>query len=201
MRLLAGLRVGTLCLGLLLGVSAGAATLTEADMPGGAFSGAWNAPTEIGAGIDTVAGTGKGNAFDNFVFTALPAGRQTLSFAFQAPSAGFDSSYSAGGQVLYGTEPFRWGWDGTYLASGVQLGAWQPQQTLDLELGDDFTGKLFLALNFTHGDLRYTISAPSNAAAAGPGEAAPVPLPAGLLLIGSAVAALGVAGYRRRRPT
>jgi hypothetical protein len=199
MRLSAGLRAATLLIGGLLATSATAATLNESDAPGGAFGSSWANPTEVGAGFDAVAGTGAGNAFDNFVFTALPSGRQTLSFAFQAP-AGIDYSYSAGGQLLWSTEPFRYGWDGKQVGSGFQLGHWQPQTTVDLELGDDFSGKLFLALNFTHGSsLAYNISVPSNAVA-GPGEAAPVPLPAGLLLIGTGIAALGAARLRRRRP-
>lgn len=194
----AGLRVGLLLIGSLLASGATAATLNEADVPGGAFGSSWSSLTEVGAGYEIVSGTGSQNAFDNFVFAGLPAGAQKLTFSFSAP-ADIDWSYSAGGRVLWSTEAFRWGYDGKDVGSGFQLGKWQPSQTLTLDLGDSFTGKLFLALNFTHGkDIAYTIGAPSNVALPPAGEVAPVPLPAGLLLIGTGIAALGAAGYRRR---
>ena len=66
-----------------------------------------------------------------------------------------------------------------------------------IALGDSFSGKLYLALNFTHGsDLAYTIGVPSNAT---PVTASPVPVPGGVVLIGSAVAALAGLGLARRR--
>ena len=98
-------------------VAAEAATLTEASMAGGAFGSAWNNLTTVDVGYDAIAGTGNQNQYDNFVFS-LPAGPQSLSFDFTAPS-GYGDSYSAGGLILYSATPFRWGWDGT-VADGVR---------------------------------------------------------------------------------
>lgn len=174
--------------------AAAAATLTESATAGGAFSGRWDSPTEVGSGYDLVSGTGSQNVFDNFVFSALPSGAQKLSFSFAAPEQ-IGHSYSAGGAVLYSDRPFRWGWDGT-TAKSVQVDYHTRSKTFDLDLGDGFSGKLYLALNFTHGsNLAYTIGVPSNAA---PTPVAPVPLPAGMTLIGTAAALLAGLGLRRR---
>lgn len=174
--------------------AASAATLNESAVAGGAFGNRWDRPTEVGAGYGAITGTGRQNAFDNFVFTGLRAGAQKLTLSFAAPG-GIGYSYSAGASVLYADKPFRWGWDGTY-ASNVQVDYYNPGRTVALDLGDGFSGKLYLALNFTHGsDLAYTIGVPSNA----PSAVAPVPLPGGALLIGSAAAVLGGLGFVRRR--
>lgn len=191
-------RLSSALLATALAGGAAAATLNEATATGGAFSGRWDSPTEIAAGIDTIAGTGGQNAYDNFVFTGLPSGAQTLTLTFSAP-AGIGYSYSAGGSLLYADKPFRWGWDGS-TAGTVQIDYYTRSRSYEIALGDGFSGKLYLALNFTHGsDLAYTIGVPSNAM---PVTASPVPLPAGAVLMGSAVAALGAAGlFRRRRVT
>lgn len=198
MRSLSGLRAAFLTFGLGLAASAGhAATLTEADLPSGSFGSSFDRLTQVGAGFDTVAGTGSQNAYDNFVFTGLRPGAQTITLTFTAP-AGIGPSYSAGGTVLYKTSAFAWGWDGTRLPT-FQLDQRTPSQTLALTLDERFTGNLYLALNFTHGsDLRYAISAPGNGLA---GTASPVPVPAGLALIATGIAALGAAGWRRRKAT
>lgn len=175
--------------GLLFAAPTLAATLNEADVPGGAFSPSWSSPTEVGAGFDAISGTGSSGVFDNFVFTALPSGAQTLNFAFSAP-AGHGDSYSAGGEVYYSNSAFRWGWDGSK-AGVVQLSHAKPTSSFNLSLGDNFSGLLYLAMNFTHGNLSYNIAVPSNAAIS------PVPLPAGLVLMGTGVVAL--LGLRRRR--
>jgi hypothetical protein len=178
-----------------LAAPAHAATYTEASAPGAAFGARWDTPTEIGAGVEAVSGTGSQNVFDNFVFTALPGGAQTLTLRFSAPQ-GIDWSYSAGGAILYAARPFAYGWDGRY-AGTVQIDYYQRERTVELALDDGFAGSLFLALNFTHGQgLGYSITAPSNAAPAM--TPSPVPLPAGALLIGTALAALGTLRRRRR---
>ena len=172
--------------------AAPAATLSEADMPGGAFAGSWASPTEVGAGITAVSGTGSQNSFDNFVFTGLPTGAQQITLDFTAP-AGIGDSYSAGGSILYSFQPFRYGWDGATLGT-VHIAPSSPSKSLVLALGDGFAGPLYLALNFTYGaNLAYNIGAPSNAA-----TVAPIPLPAGFLLIGSALAAAGLLRIRSR---
>ena len=187
-----------LTLGLGLAAGTQAATLIESTAPGGAFSGAWDSPTEVGRGFETVSGTGSQNVYDNLVFTGLPAGGQKLTLSFSAP-AGIDYSYSAGATLFYSATPFRTIWDWSAPAKQVQVGYWNPQQTVELDLGDSFSGKLYLALNFTHGrDLGYSIAAPSNAAPATPGGVAPVPIPAGRLLMVTAAAALGATRLRRR---
>ncbi len=196
-----GFRVSALAAGVMLtAVATQAATLTEASVPGAAFGAAWNSPTTVEAGYDAISGTGNQNQFDNFFFAALPAGHQTLSFDFTAPSS-HDYSYSAGATILTSLTPFRWGWDGT-TAKTVQVDYYKPAQSFTLDLGDDFAGGgFYLALNFTHGaNLAYNIGVPSNALPAQSAPTpAPVPLPAGLVLLGTAVAALGAASTRRRR--
>lgn len=182
---------------LFISTAAGAATLNEADQPGGAFGSAWDKLTAVGKGYDIIAGTGSQNQFDNFVFD-LPAGPQSLTFDFTAPK-GYDYSLSAGGQILTSTTPFRWGWDGTY-AGTMQVDYWKPSQSFTLDLGNFKGGSLYLALNFTHGSgLAYNISVPGNAALPGPvTPPAPVPVPAGLVLLATGLAALGAVAARRR---
>lgn len=173
--------------------TARASTLNEADLPAGAFSPLWSAPTQIGAGITQISGTGSGGVYDNFVLTALPAGAQTLTFTFTAPQ-GIGWSYSAGGILLYSQKPFRFGWDGTPIG-GVGLSYFTRAQSHTLTLGPGFSGPLYVALNFTYGTvLPYTIDIPSNATASPPPISA-VPLPAGALLLGAGLVPLIV---RRR---
>lgn len=177
---------------LLAAPAARAAILDEATMPDGAFGGGWAAPAEVGPGVETVFGTGGANAYDTLVFTGLPAGAQTITLAFRAPEAR-DAAYSAGGSVLFDDEPFDYAWDGTTVGP-VQVDDRNPEVRLSLTLDDDFGGTLYLALNFTHGaDLAWTISAPSNLVLP-----AVVPVPAGILLIGGAIASLAALRLRRR---
>jgi hypothetical protein len=174
---------------------AGATTVREADLPGGAFGSSYLHPTEIGAGIDRVTGIGSQNVFDTLLFTGLPSGAQQIRIDFEAPT-GYGYSYSAGGVVFYGTTLANQ-WDWSKPSRQVQVGYHTPAQSIVLDLLDTFSGNLFVALNFTHGtNLAYTVSAPSNA---GPATPSAVPLPAGLLLIGTAMGGLGLAGLRRRR--
>lgn len=175
--------------------AASAAVLNEASLPGGAFSGDWRAPTEIGAGYDAVSGTGYQNVKDIFVFTGLKSGAQQLTFDFTAP-AGINESYSAGGSVNYAFAPFMHEWDGQ-AAGWVQVDFYKTAQQVVLSLGESFSGALYVALNFTHGaNLGYNIAAPGNAVDVAP---APIPLPAGALLIGSALGAIGLVRARSRR--
>ncbi|MBP7002380.1 hypothetical protein [Amaricoccus sp.] len=181
----------------LVAAGASAATLREADMSGGAFSGSWKSPTAVGRDVDVIEGVGEGNRYDIFALS-LPTGAQKLTFDFTAP-AKYDWSYSAGGQILTSEKPFQWDWDGKY-ASGVQVDYYKPAQSVTLDLADSFGGTLYLALAFTHGkDLAYHVSLPGNAAPVPSTPApAPVPLPAGFLLIGSAAAALAGVRFARR---
>jgi hypothetical protein len=74
----------------------------------------------------------------------------------------------------------------------VEIDYYNPSRDYRIDLGDRFSGDLYLAFNFTHGNLGYAISAPSSGVSA-------VQLPAGVLRIASRVAALGAAGLRRQR--
>jgi hypothetical protein len=172
---------------------AAAVTLHEADLPGGAFSGQWNAPSVLAADILSVSGTGASGHNDFFVFTGLPAGAQTLTFTFAAPD-GIGYSYSAGGAIRVSSAPFRWGWDGAD-AGTFGTGFWAPTATVQLPLGEAFAGPLYVGLYFTHGsDLAYAIS--TDAAAVSPPSVVPLP-GAGLMLL-SALVGAGVIAARRR---
>ncbi len=175
-------------------------------MPGGAFGAAWNTPTAVDPGVTAITGTGSQNRYDTFMF-GLPSGAQTISLTFTAPQ-GIGWSYAAGGSILYSTTPFRWGWDGTMLAS-IHTDFYTRSRSVDLDLGPGFGGSLWLALNFTYGsNLAYTIGLPSNAAPVNdegtitvgpePDPLVPVPLPAGGLLLAASLAMLGRAGRRRQ---
>ncbi len=183
---------------------AAAATLNEADMPGGAFGAAWNTPTAIDPGVTGIIGTGDQNRYDNFMF-GLPSGAQTISLSFAAPE-GIGYSYAAGGNILWSEAPFRWSWDGATLAA-VHTDYYTRAASVDLVLGPGFSGSLYLALNFTYGTrLNYMIGIPSNAAPVNddgtvtygpdPDMPAPVPLPAGAALLAGALGALAL--LRRR---
>jgi hypothetical protein len=175
-----------------MAANASAAVLSETDVPDGAFGPSWNKVTEVGAGITGVTGTGSQNVFDNFHFTALPVGAQKIDLRFWAPD-GIGNSYSAGGKVLFSRTPFLWGWDGKELG-GFQLDLkGVTSAPLTLLLGDEFKGGLYLALNFTHGKaISYSIDL-------GTTVVAPVPLPAGVLLVGTALGGLGLLRARSRR--
>lgn len=139
-----------------------ATTLLERDLPGGEFSGDWRAPTVIAAGTERIGGTGGASSDDYFLFTGLPAGAQSLVLEFSAPD-GIGYSYSAGGAVLFDTEPFAYEWAGSCAAT-VQLDHHRRRQSVTLALPEVFAGRLYLAFNFTHGeDIAYALSVPSNA--------------------------------------
>ncbi|MDF2233420.1 hypothetical protein P2H44_12740 [Albimonas sp. CAU 1670] len=200
----------------LLFSASGALALTVTESESGEFSSDWAAPTEIGAGVDRIEGIGSGNAYDIFHFTGLSAGAQELTFSFVAPEE-IDESYSAGGEIRWSEEAFRWGWDGAATTPAIQVDYYTGPQTLTLSLADDFAGELWLGLYFTHGaSLAYTILADvtgvgeGDLGAGGPGaqpdvgapsdgdSASAVPLPPALAMLGAGLAALGVAARRRR---
>lgn len=183
-------------LGVVLCLAAGAApatTVRESDV--GEFSGNWNAPTVIAAGATSVSGSWSfQNDYDILSLAFLPAGAQILTLVFEAVP-GFGNSYSAGGQVLFSTSAFRWGWDGTYVPGSVNFGVYNAGAPIvqTIALGNDFGGQLWLGLYGTNPNpLTYTISSSAVPPAA-------VPLPAGLVLMLTALGGLGAFALRRRR--
>ncbi|WP_135432349.1 hypothetical protein [Pseudotabrizicola sediminis] len=188
-----------------LSLTAGAAqatTMLESDL--GEFSKNWKKPTVIDAGVTAVSGTWSGsNDRDILSFGFLPAGKQTLTVMFEA-IPGFGYSYSAGGTVLFSTSAFRWNWDGTSAAGGgVNFGHYNAGTPIlrTIELGDDFAGQLWLGLYGTHSKpLRYNISSSALPAAADMAPAV-VPVPAGLVMMLTALGGLGALALRRRRIT
>lgn len=140
---------------------ASATMLAEADLAGGEFSADHRAPTRIAAGIDRIVGTGGAGSDDYFLFD-LPAGAQTIVLEFHAPEA-IGYSYSAGGVVLFDTEAFAHEWAGRQLPAPIRLDHRRRRQSMTIPLPESFGGRLFLALNFTHGeDIAYVLSVPSN---------------------------------------
>ena len=167
------------------------ATISEGSFPGGDFGDAYNVPTLIGNGYDTVTGTTDGGFVDNidiFAFTGLAAGAQSLTFTFTAPS-GIGYSFASGGSIYYSTQPFQWNWDGTY-GGTFNLGYFTPTSTTSFSLGSGFAGTLYVGLYGWGSPVSYSISVPGNAPAP-----VPLPAPAALLLAG-----LGGFGAVARRP-
>ena len=200
--------LAALAVGMAFSGAATASTVHEADMPGGMYSNKFAAPTVIANGVTTVRGTGNANQFDFLGFTNLPTAATNVTLAISAPT-GIDWSYSAGGQVLYSFDAFKWGWAGTTLTS-FQLGKTNPTQFLNLSMAANTTGKLFLGFYFTHGrGMDYGLNINANAIpGAQPQIVLPsqpvvsisaVPLPASLPLLGAALFGVGIFGARRKR--
>ena len=169
------------------GSAAHAATIYESTV--GGFSSNPLAPTVIAAGTDSIVGTGDGNIFDIFRIDGLAPGAQTITFDFAAP-AGSGFSYAAGGAILTKETPFAYAWDG--ITAGY-FGAFGPggADSVSVTLASTFAGPLYLGLYFTYGsNLAYTVSLP---------PVASVPLPAGALLMLTALGGLAGLGLRRKR--
>lgn len=171
---------------------AGAATINEGDLKGGAFSKHWKSPTYLGEEIDGVSGTGRSGDFDMFVFTGLPDGAQTVTFDFAGPGKMKDS-YSAGGELLWSTGPFEHAWDGVR-GGKFDLKPKSPTDLLTIVLGDDFSGDLYIGLYFTYGrDISYSVSTDAG------GMPPAVPLPGAGAMLLTALAGAAAVGVRRRR--
>lgn len=137
-------------------VSGWATTLSEAELPGGEFSGDFRAPTRIPARVSQISGTG-GVGSDDYLILDLAPGAQTVALEFRAPE-GIGYSYSAGGVILFDTVAFAYEWAGTQLSEPIRLDHRRRQQTMTIPLPESFGGRLFLALNFTHGeDIAYVL--------------------------------------------
>jgi hypothetical protein len=138
-----------------------ATVFTEAALPGGEFSADYRVPTRIPAGADRVFGTG-GVGSDDYLRFDLSAGAQSVVLEFRAPE-GIGYSYSAGGVVLFDTQAFAYEWAGTQLPVPIRLDHRRRQQSMTITLPESFDGRLFIALNFTHGeDIAYALSVSGN---------------------------------------
>lgn len=138
-----------------------ATAFNEADLPGREFSADYRAPTRVPAGVDRVIGTGSIGSDDYLRFDLAP-GAQRVVLEFHAPEA-VDYSYSAGGVVLFDTRAFAFEWAGTQLPVPIRLDHRRRQQSMTITLPESFGGRLFLALNFTHGeDIAYALSITGN---------------------------------------
>ena len=136
-------------------------TLREAEVPRGEFSADYRAPTRIPAGVDRISGTG-GIGSDDYLLFDLAPGAQSVTLDFRAPEE-IGYSYSAGGVVLFDTQPFAYEWAGTQLPVPIRLDHRRRWQSLTIALPESFGGRLFLALNFTHGeDIAYSVSVPAD---------------------------------------
>jgi hypothetical protein len=170
-----------------------AATLSEADVAGGDFSGSFSSPTIVAPGVTEVQGVWQGGNDADILRLSLAPGAQSvrLSFSPLVPIGPTDWSFSAGGAVRWSDQAFRWAWDGSDLGS-VSVQHWNRDSdaTLTLVLGDGFAGDLWLGLYGTHGTLGYSIALEG-------ADPSVVPLPAGLGLLASGV--VGLALMRRRR--
>lgn len=175
-----------------------AATVTESSD----YSSVWNAPTQIAAGTTLISGSANSSDHDVFAINGLAAGAQTLSLTLSLVDRYVSGYLNAGGTIFYSAVPFIQNWDWTASTklmdvaynsgNGWSSGNLTSSQTINL--GDTFAGgTLYLALAFTYGGngVDYTIGVPANAPPA-------VPLPAGVVLMGTALLGLGGIAARRR---
>lgn len=195
---------------------------------GGNFSNSWVSPTVVASGTTGVAGTGApewsgGDRFDIFHFSGLTPGATSIVFDFSLTGPHDPGAYqNGGGTIYYSHVPFSGAYyidqgDGRVLGSqdllagnfDVTYNPWDAANasnrgtsSFTLNLPKEFTGDLFLALDFTYGRVSYNINSLSWATSGNgtdPVElpvTAPVPLPAtGWLLLAGFV---GLAANRRK---
>ena len=172
---------------------ASAATVNEGSFAGGDFSNRPASATAIASGIRTVTGTLRRGDRDVLSFTGMKTGAQTVALDLAAIGAGPLWT----GSLRYSTTPFRSSASGTLGGSILMLNAPPTMvsltQTLSFNLGATFGGTLFLMLNLSRGTgANYALTIPGNVPAA-------VPLPASMLLLGGAIAALGPLRRKGRR--
>lgn len=193
---------------------------------GSNFSNDWTAPTVVDSGTSDVSGAGApewtgGDRLDIFRFSGLVPGATSIAFNFMLTGPLNTGAYTNGGGAIYFSyQPFSGSYyvdkgDGTVLGSQQLLAGyfeviynpWETANALNrgesgfvLNLSDDFTGELYLALDFTHGGVSYNFNTPAWAALSLEGTttgaaASPVPLPAPGWLFLTGILSLFV--YRR----
>jgi hypothetical protein len=173
--------------------SASAATVNEGSLSGGDFSSTFGSPTAIASGVGTVTGTLVNGDFDFLSFTGMQTGAQTVTLNLAATGAALLWS----GTLRYSETLFTSNTSGTIGGSMLMYNIppilVSMTQTLTFNLGATFGGTLFLALDQALGSgMSYSLSIPGNVPA-------PVPLPATALLLGGAVAGLGVSRRKGKR--
>ncbi|QDY68597.1 hypothetical protein [Qingshengfaniella alkalisoli] len=174
-----------------------AATLNEADLASRQVSSDWSRPSEIVDGYDQFIGYGYGHGNEYLYFSGLRAGAQQVKLTLALPE-GVNDQWSTM-NLNYKTTPFQYsGFEGA-TPGQFQLNPNTTRETsYTISLGDEFSGALYLALHFNNGPMTYFIEAPGNTGFQPQPPTTPVPLPAGVLLLGSAVAGLGGATALKR---
>jgi hypothetical protein len=190
------------------------------------FSNNWVLPTVVASGTTGITGMGApewmgGDRLDIFQFSGLVPGATSIVFDFSLTGPYNPSAYqNGGGAIYYSYVPFS----GTYYVdqgNGKVLGSqdllagyfdvtynpWNAPNasnrgtsSFTVNLGKEFAGDLFLALDFTYGRVSYNINSPSWATPDNDpvpsAEVVPVPLPAtGWLLLAGLIA---LAANRRK---
>lgn len=190
-----------------LATPAGAATLDEARVPGGDFSGVFTAPTVIGADVRRITGgqarpDGWRNDVDVLMFDGFAAGTERLDIRFTNPLGGW-----GGYNLRIKTSAFagQWDWYPLALKDGGKVSDGAGRE-VSFAIADP-DAPLWLAMEFfdadfqSGGGVRYDIAlagGEGSDSTTGRGDGAPsvVPLPpAGALML----AGLGALGLLRRR--
>lgn len=195
---------------------------------GGNFSNSWVSPTVVASGTTGVTGTGApewtgGDRLDIFKFSDIVPGATSIVFDFSLTGPYSPGAYAnGGGAIYYSYVPFSGAYyvdqgGGKVLGSqdllagyfDVTYNPWDAANATNrgtssftLNLPTEFSGNLFLALDFTNGLVSYNINSPSWATSGNGNvpvelpETRAVPLPAtGWLLLAGFV---GLAANRRK---
>lgn len=206
----------------LISAPAAAATLHEG---AGNFSNNWTTPTVLASGTKSVTGTGApdggraADRFDVFQFSGLAPGATSVVFDFSLTGPLRPHRYAGGGgSIYYSFLPFSGAYysnqeDGAISAAHDLFGGnfsatydpWaiagsnRGASSFSLDLGDDFAGDLFLALDFTYGaQISYDIQSPSWDTASSDALPSAVPLPASVLMLIAAISGVGFVARCRK---
>lgn len=188
------------------------------------YSSSPSSPTQVGTGYDTLSGSLTSGDRDMLAIAlGSSATRVTLDFAIADTSVGNNASFS----VLYSYSPFVSEWTSntaeknqwgnpvgynveTKLGGGTVAGVWNnaPNSlSFGIDLNPALGSTLYLSLisngASNGGVVNYTVGGFADPAVVSPpvsgGEISPVPLPAGIVLLGSALGLGGLVSLRRRK--